>query len=300
MSEFNPLILFVSALAGQARSGQIPVLIPQQAKLSPQQFATGHLLHQFVKQQQIIHTSPSSIIAAVTQGQNLSPMVAKVSLTTVPQTSQVQTMSAAVGTPITVTQVSPAISSAATGGNAHSSSVTTINMAGPVQTGPQVAIVKAAAIATVDAVQPQQLVVQATAPKMAPVSQSLVTQPLQLATNPVTQQQSMVPAGTQHRIISTSSAITPGTAVVVSTAGLTQVQQTTPVVQHQQSQQQQPLTSQLVTASVVSGQTIQSAGTMPNVISQSQQQVQQLTAQQQQQLQKASPYAMRSRNPPKH
>lgn len=90
----------VAALASGVRSGQIPLIIPQKGQL------TGQLLHQIVNQRpQIIGTSQPAIIS-VTQGQTLAPMVAKVSLTTVPHTAPIQTLSAAAGSPITVTQVS--------------------------------------------------------------------------------------------------------------------------------------------------------------------------------------------------
>lgn len=94
----------VAALASGVRSGQIPLIIPQKGQLTGQ--LTGQLLHQIVNQRpQIIGTSQPAIIS-VTQGQTLAPMVAKVSLTTVPHTAPIQTLSAAAGSPITVTQVS--------------------------------------------------------------------------------------------------------------------------------------------------------------------------------------------------
>ena len=97
------LSLCVAALAGGVRGGHIPLIIPQKGQL------TGQLLHQIVNQRpQIIGTSQPAIIS-VTQGQTLTPMVAKVSLTTVPHTAPIQTLSAAAGSPITVTQVNTVI-----------------------------------------------------------------------------------------------------------------------------------------------------------------------------------------------
>lgn len=108
-----PLIVTsLAALTGQTRA-QIPLLLPPQGKLNTlTAAATEQIIHQIVKQQQqqqqqIIsaHTSQPTIITAGAQGQTLAPVVAKVSLTTVPHTSHIQTLSAATGTPITVTQV---------------------------------------------------------------------------------------------------------------------------------------------------------------------------------------------------
>ena len=143
-----------------------------------------------------------------------------------------------------------------------------------------------------------------------------MSQPLQIASSALTQQamqgQTVAAAGTQHRVLSATPATLPqATAVVVSTISTTALAQGQPsittVVQQQQQQQQQQVQQPIVTAPVVvSAQSVPSPSVMATVVtqtqpaptSQGQQAASQLTAQQQ--LQKASPYAMRTRNPPKH
>ncbi|XP_070205034.1 helicase domino-like isoform X4 [Littorina saxatilis] len=281
----------VAALTGGVR-GQIPLIIPQKGPL------TGQLLHQIVKQQQMINTSQPAIIS-VTQGQTLTPMVAKVSLTTVPHTAPIQTLSAAGGTPITVTQVAAATAGGSGVGH-HTPTVATINMAAMPSVS-QATVVKTATLASVDPSQQQG------AAKMAAISQSLVAQPLQIASSALQQQtqpgQTVVTAGTQHRILTAAPTASLAQAVVVSSPALASVSS---VVQQQQQVHQVMASA----PAVVSAQAVPSPSAMATVVtqtqppqvSQAQQQaaVAQLTAQQQQQLQKASPYAMRSRNPPKH
>lgn len=182
-------------------------------------------------------------------------------------------------------QVAPATpSSSGTNPNVHHApTVATINMAGVVPVS-QTAVVKTAALSTMDASQQQS----SSSSKIATISQSLVTQPLQLTSAQLSQQQTVLTPG-QHRVISANTAtISPSATVVVSSVTLPQTQQTASSI----VQPQQQLTTPVMTAQAVS-----SPGPVATVVTQTPSQ--QLTAQQQQQLQKA-PYAMRSRNPPKH
>ena len=208
----------------------------------------------------------------------------------------------------------------------HAPTVATINMAA-IPAASQATVVKTATLA---AVESQAL------PKMATISQSLVAQPLHItATTALSQQHvggepgvhTVVAAGTQHRVLTaapvtataTATTLAPqATALVVSSAALAHAQaqaqaqgQAQPTIttvvqqqQHHQHQHQhhQSLQQSIVTAPVmVSAQALPSPSAMATVVTQTQvPQGVQLTAQQQQQLQKASPYAMRTRNPPKH
>ena len=198
-------------------------------------------------------------------------------------------------------QVAAAATPTAVGSGAASHpgpTVATINMA-TMPTVSQATVVKTATLATVDPTQQQGV------QKIATISQSLVAQPLQIASSAlpqqVTQGQTVVAAGTQHRVLSA----TPATAVVVSTISSTALAQGQPSITTVVQQQHQPIVTAPV---VVSAQSAPSPSIMATVVtqtqpaqtSQAQQPASQLTAQQQQQLQKASPYAMRTRNPPKH
>jgi hypothetical protein len=93
MLESQCIVAWCAALSGVR--GQIPLIIPQKGPL------TGQLLHQFKPG----HMTSQPAIISVTQGQQLTPMVAKVSLTTGPHTAVIQTLSTVTGSPITVTQV---------------------------------------------------------------------------------------------------------------------------------------------------------------------------------------------------
>ncbi|XP_076435128.1 helicase domino-like isoform X2 [Babylonia areolata] len=275
----------VTALPSGVRSGQqIPLIVPSKTGQ-----LTGQLLHQYIKQPAIISVTQAS-------------MVAKVSL---PHSTPIHTLSAAAaGSPITVTQVAAAATGSAGGSGApshHAPTVATINMAN-VSAATHATVVKAATLATVDG---------GGVPKMATLAQSLVTPPpLQITSTALQPAQSATlvgPGGTQHRVLTATPTTLPqATAVVVPTTTLAQsaAAATTTVVQQQQQSAQQMVNA----AAVVSAQAVASPGAMATVVTQTQspqappssQPSAQLTAQQQQQLQKVSPYAMRTRNQPKH
>ena len=276
------LIIFVFLAAMKT---QIPFIIPQQKGM---QF-TGQLLHQIVKQsqsqgatiQQIISgANQPTIIATVTQSQ--PQMVTKVSLTSSAPQGQVQTISGT--SPITVTQVTPATRthvpvtlniapvSMQQGGSATLQSGTATVLKPTAVT----AVDQSAAASTAVPVHPIQTVAQQ---KMATISQSLVTQ--QLSSHPQIQQ-----------IAAVSQTLTPTHSPVPIQATTIQVQPT--VTTHQATSSPVVLTQ----ASLV--QQVPQPAAIATVVTQPLQQGQQTLASPQAQLAKPSPYAMRTRNQPKH
>ncbi|KAL8561066.1 hypothetical protein ACOMHN_031010 [Nucella lapillus] len=281
----------VTALGG-VRGGQIPLLMTPKTPLT----VTGQLLHQYIKQQ--------PAIISVSQPQTLTPtMVAKVSL---PHSTPIHTLAAAAGSPITVTQVAATTASAGGSGSGHGHhppTVATINMAG-MSAATHATVVKTATLAPVDP--------SGQGPKVATLAQSLVTpQPLHITSTALQSAQATATlvagvGGTPHRILTATPTTLPqATAVVVSTASLTHAATTATAATVMPAQH-------IVSgATVVSAQAVPSPSVMATVVTQTQSlqgvpsvsQVvssSQLTAQQQQQLQKASPYTMRTRNQPKH
>ncbi|XP_041347993.1 helicase SRCAP-like isoform X2 [Gigantopelta aegis] len=275
------------ATIGQAqmKSQAIPFIIPQQKGM---QF-TGQLLHQIVKQsqhqgqgatiQQIISgANQPTIIATVTQSQ--PQMVTKVSLTSSSPQGQVQTISGT--SPITVTQVSPAT---------RTHVPVTLNIAPVSMQGGTVSlqsgtatVLKPTAVTAVDQsaasttvqVHPVQTVAQQ---KIATISQSLVTQ--QLPTHPQIQQ---ITAVSQTMTSSHSPVPVQATTIQVQPTATTQQATSSPVV--------------LTQASLV--QQVPQPAAMATVVTQPIQQGHQTLASPQAQLAKPSPYAMRTRNQPKH
>ena len=295
----------ITSITQQMGKTQIPLntvqIIPQPHSASgrPLTYQLQQIMSTNKPHQGMIITSQPTIIATVTQSQPSGQIVTKVltsSQGTIPA-SQIQTITAA--SPIQVSQVSVPASVPT------QIPVATISMAHPVQQ-----ITKSVTMATVSNVSGTTVQVHPVATQQARVTTlsqgSVVTQPIQQiqVTPSVSIQQQQPATQTIHVQPTTQTASAPAVSSIPSplTLTVTPANQTPPpnvtLVQQQVSSSQPTIqtgtvTSQaaLAAAAALPPQSPVTPGVVTTVVQ---------TSQGQQQALKPSPYAMRTRNQPKH